>query len=305
MSAGATSTASGSMVASPLHPHVGRHLGRARCGRQPGPSGKDVDVRLQILLGRPDVEPVCVTAEAVQQPGPRKQARERLALDRDVETRRDPVEERRLENVRTRVDPVARGLARRWLLDERDHTAVGGRRHDTERARVVDLRQRDRGFRALLDVEANHVAEVQLGEHVAVADDDSLVDPLGREPDRARGAERLVLDRVADPHVAEHVVAGRAAREQGVERIRQIAHREHDVVHAVRRQPLELAREVRLVRDRQQRLRRGEREWPEPRALPTDEDDGLHGFLVVGVVAAALVVGVVAVAGAVEPLVMG
>ena len=116
-------------------------------------------------------------------------------------------QERRLEHVGAGVDPVARRLARRGLLDERDDAAVGLGRHDAERARVVDLGERDRGLRAVLVVEAHHRVEIEVGEDVAVADDDALVDALGREADRAGGAERLVLDRVAQDDVAEHVVA--------------------------------------------------------------------------------------------------
>ena len=117
-------------------------------------------------------------------------------------------QERRLEHVGAGVDPVARRLAGRGLLDERDHAAVGLGGHDAEHARVFDLGERDRRFGAVLVVEADHRVEVEPGEDVAVADDDPLVDPFGREPDRAGGAERLVLDRVAQDDVAEHVVAG-------------------------------------------------------------------------------------------------
>ena len=78
--------------------------------------------------------------------------------------------------------------------------------------------------------------------------------PVGREADRARGAERLVLDRVAQPHAAERVLAGLVA-EVLVERVGEVAHREHDLVDAVLGEPDELALEERLVRDRQQRLR--------------------------------------------------
>ena len=116
--------------------------------------------------------------------------------------------------------------------------------------RILDLRERDRRLRAALVVEAHHRAEVEVGEHVAVADDEPLVDPFGREPDRAGGAERLVLDGVADLDVAEDVLAGAVVREVRVERVRQVAHREHDLVDAVPGEPPELALEERLVRDR-------------------------------------------------------
>ena len=63
-----------------------------------------------------------------------------------------------------------------------------------------------------------------------------------------------------------------------VERVGQVAHRQHDLVDAVRGEPGELTLEERLVRDRQQRLRRRERQRPQPRSLAADEDDRFHGF---------------------------
>ena len=78
--------------------------------------------------------------------------------------------------------------------------------HDAERGRVLDLGERDRRLGAPLVVERDERAEVEVGEHVAVADEQPLVDALGREADAARGAERLVLDDEAQLHVAEAVV---------------------------------------------------------------------------------------------------
>ncbi len=135
--------------------------------------------------------------------------------------------------------------------------------------------------------------------------------PFGREADGARGAERFVLDRVAQHDVAELVVAVAVGLEVPVERVGEISHRQHDLVDAVRGEPGELAFEVRLVRDRQQRLRSRERQRPQPRAFAADEDDGFHGFevgvaAVVGLVTGAVVplagAAVVAVAGRVVPV---
>ena len=61
-----------------------------------------------------------------------------------------------------------------------------------------------------------------------------------------------------------------------VERVGEVAHREHDLVDTVVGEPDELALEERLVRDRQQRLRGRERQRPQPCPLSADEDDGLH-----------------------------
>ena len=144
-------------------------------------------------------------------------------------------------------------------------------------------------------MEREHGAEVELGEHVAVAHHEALVDAVGGEANTARGTEWLLLDRIAQPHVAEPVV-----REVLADRVGEIAHREDDLVDAVCRQPRELPLEERHVRDRQQRLRHAVGERPKARALAPDEDDRLHGLVVVGVVLVAEVVGgavVVAVPG--------
>ena len=88
-----------------------------------------------------------------------------------------------------------------------------------------------------------------------------------------------------------------------LERVGEIPEREHDLVDAVVREPGELALEERLVRDRQQRLRRGVGEGtsrvPSPPTRTTaftarGSRDAGHGVDVVGaVVTGAVVVGVV------------
>ena len=84
--------------------------------------------------------------------------------------------------------------------------------------------------RPVLVVERTMRREIESGEHVAVADDEALVDArvLGGEADAAGGAERLVLDRVAQLHVAEAT-----AREVRDERVGEVAQRQHDLVDAV------------------------------------------------------------------------
>ena len=119
---------------------------------------------------------------------------------------------------------------------------------------------------------ATNAREIEVGEHVAVAHDQALVDALGREADAARGPERLVLDDEAQLHVAVALVG-----EVLGERVGQVAEREHRLVDAVRREPVELALHERDVRDREQRLRRRVGERPQPGARAADEDDGLHG----------------------------
>src|SRR5947207_3247181 len=144
--------------------------------------------------------------------------------------------------------------------------------------------------RASLIVKAHHRVEIETREHVAVAHDDPLFDSFRRESDRTCGSERFLLDDIAQDDVAEHVVARLVGGEVPVERVRQVAHRQHDLVDAVRRQPGELPFQVRLIRDGQQRLRGREGQRPQPGSLAPDEDDRFHGFDV----AVVAVVGVVA-----------
>ena len=62
----------------------------------------DVELRLQVRLGRARVEPVGAAVVEREQPAVRDQRRERLALDRHAATGVDAVEHRRLEHVQCR-----------------------------------------------------------------------------------------------------------------------------------------------------------------------------------------------------------
>ena len=102
-----------------------------------------VAVRLEIRLGRADVEPV------PRQRDPEHGAfvgepREDLALDRDGATRRDEVEHLGLEHVEAGVDEVGVDLLRPRLLEERLDATVRGRPHEPVAARVGDRREQDR-----------------------------------------------------------------------------------------------------------------------------------------------------------------
>ena len=276
-----------------LHPHAGRDLACAGRGRVRQPAAP---ARRRAPRG---TSRAFRCRASTRRSGSRTAARARASMRGNVSRSTDTlrrggirVEERRLEHVRAGVDPVARRLAGRGLLDERDHAAVGLGRHDAERARVVDLRERDRRLRAVLVVEAHHRVEIEAGEHVAVAHDDALVDARRpRSGSRRRSRAARPRPRSATTMSPNTSWPEPSWREVLVERVGQVAHRQHDLVDAVRREPRELAFEVRLVRDRQQRLRRRERQRPEPGSLAPDEDDRFHGF---DVVVVAAVVGVVA-----------
>ena len=70
--------------------------------------------------------------------------------------------------------------------------------HDAERRRVVDGDQVDRRLGSVLPMEVDERGDVEVGQHVAVGDDERVVDAaeVGGEVDRAGGVERLRLDRV-------------------------------------------------------------------------------------------------------------
>ena len=257
-----------------LGPHAVADVGRVR-DREAEPTARYVALRLEELLRRSDVEPVRGRLHRVEPARRLEHAREGLALDRHVEPGRDRVHELGLEHVGPRVDPVGRRLPGRRLLDERDDFAVGARRHDAEGGRVADLGQRDRRGRITRRVERHERVEVEVGEHVPVAHEHPLVDALGREPDAAGGAERLVLDDEAELDVPQAVV-----REVLLEGLGQVAERQHDLVDAVRAEPRQLPFEERDVGDREQRLRGREGQGAEAGALPPDEDDRLHGVVV-------------------------
>ena len=107
------------------------------------------------------------------------------------------------------------------LLDERLHPAVVVGGHHAERRRVVDLGQGDGalGPGPVPVVEGHQGAEVEVGEDVAVDDDEALVDAGlgGGEADGAGGVERLGLDGVVEADAGAHAVgvARRGRRRAG------------------------------------------------------------------------------------------
>ena len=142
------------------------------------------------------------------------------------------------------------------------------------RRRVVHRRQHDRRARFPLAVKRQHRRQVHRRQHVAVEHDDRLAVRLaGGELDGAAGAERRRLDDVAQLHaevgpVAEHLL----------DAPRLIVEAQDDLVD-LRHLPeqVDLVPQKRPVEDRHDRFRRVERQRPQPRALPSGEQNGLHG----------------------------
>ena len=141
------------------------------------------------------------------------QALEGVTLDRHPGGRRDPVEHARLEHVRPGVDQVARFGPGCRLLDEAPDASVVVELDDTERRWIVDPDEVQRGLGAESAVGGDEGADVEIGQHVTVGDDERVVDAggLGREPDRSGGVERLGLDGVASTPTSPQRPSGNAS----------------------------------------------------------------------------------------------
>ena len=113
--------------------------------------------------------------------------------------------------------------------------------------------------------------EVEVGQHVAVEHEEALVEQrLGLLERPARAARLGLLDE------AQAQPVGRAVAQHVADARGQEPARHDDVVDAVRPQPLEHVGDEGPVDERDDGLRDGRRQRPQPRALPADEDDGLH-----------------------------
>ena len=118
---------------------------------------------------------------------------------------------------------------------------------------------------------AYQLGEVDVREHVAVHHDRAVVEQVERVAHGAAGAERSVLDRVADLDAERAAVA-----EDGLDPLGPIGHRKDHVAHAGARQQVELVAQERPVDDRHDGLGEAERQGTEPRALTAREDDRSH-----------------------------
>ena len=115
-------------------------------------------------------------------------------------------------------------------------------------------------------------AQIELGQHVAVEDDDRFGELVAGVLDRARGAERGWLDDVANLDADLGSVA-----EDLLDAPRLVVEAQDDFVdlgHLL--EQVELVVEERPVENGHDRLRRMNRERPESRALAPGEEDRLH-----------------------------
>src|SRR4029077_15974737 len=139
-------------------------------------------------LGRADVDPVAPIDVRDERLAPLDERRKEAPLDGPGHVLRNAVERFGLEDVDAGVDRVARDLVGVRLLEKPHDVAVRIRFDEPVRARVLDRRQNDRRFCLTLPMQLYYGTKVYLREHVAVEDDDRVVQRLAGVADGATGA---------------------------------------------------------------------------------------------------------------------
>ena len=129
--------------------------------------------------------------------------------------------------------------------------------------------------------------DIEVGDDVAVDDDERVVDPgvFRREPDRAGGVEWFGFHGVVESRTMAMAIQERLQERLGLE-----AERQGHVGDATLDEAPDEAGDHRLVTDREHRLRNVVRERPHPGAEPADEHDRAHQGVDVAVGAATVVV---------------
>ena len=140
------------------------------------------------------------------------------------------------------------------------------------RRRVVDRRQHDGGLGPTLPVQAQDRGQIDLRQDVPVEHDDRIGQRLARIPDRSTRAERRRLDDVADldagiAAITEHLLDAAWLVIEAEDHLVDVGHLLQQVDLVVKEWPLE---------NRDDRLRRVQRERAQARAFAPGEQDGLH-----------------------------
>ncbi len=154
----------------------------------------------------------------------------------------------RIEQVRTRVDVAGHQEFR--LLSELLHPSIGSGHDETERARVVDVVQRDRDVGCLLAVQRHHRRQIQVGEDVTVEGEEGLVtESVEGVDDGAAGAQGFIL---GDPRDGRFTATRVDERLEG--RL-EVWRRQDHLVDAVASEVVQHVVQRPSVHERQQRLR--------------------------------------------------
>jgi hypothetical protein len=228
-----------------------------------------VEMRLQVLLGRSEIQPVRLGEVSVDRSAARDHGREDLSLDRELAIRAPGAEGGRVEDVRSGVDVPGDRID--GLLQELDDAAPFVPRDQPERASVLDVVQRDRDDGVVLPVSREHPGEIEVRQDVSVHGEERIVpDRAERVDDRPAGSERRGLRDPGDGRVALPCL------DERMERLLEVRRRQDHLVDAVTGEVVQDVVQDGTVDERQQLLlhRLGER--TQPRAEPADEDDRLH-----------------------------
>src|SRR5260221_7868201 len=230
---------------------------------------------LHVLGLGSDVDPVALLDVRDKRLAALDERREEAPLDGPRRVFRDAVERVGLEDVDPGVDRVARDLVFPRLLQEPMDVAGAVGLARAVRARVARRRQHDRRLRLALAVKPQHGREIHLRQDVAVEDDDRFGERVPRVADGAAGAERHRLDDIPDADAESFPLA-----ENLLDAARLVVETEDDLVD-LRDLPqeIDLVVQERPVQDRHDRLGRVDRQRPQPRALSSGEQDGLHDNL--------------------------
>ena len=120
---------------------------------------KNVEIGLQVRIGKSRIEPVGVVGHGVEHAGGSERG-EGVAFNTDPSGGRNSVQHARFKDVRSGVDEIGRRLARRRLFHERDHSALGRGWHHAKARRVLDRMKRNGRFTALRSVKGQKLGDV-------------------------------------------------------------------------------------------------------------------------------------------------
>ena len=149
---------------------------------------------------------------------------------------------------------------------------VGIRFDEPVGARVLDRGQDDGRLRLALAVEPQHGREIDLGQHVAVEDDDRFGQLVARIADRAAGAERHRFD-----DIPEAEAEALALPEDLLDAPRLVVEAQDGLVDLGHLpEQIDLVVQKRPVEDRDDGLRSMDGQRPQARAFAAGEQDGFH-----------------------------
>lgn len=246
---------------------VGFVVGDEGLGLVLGQGGQVQAGAAQEVLGLAHVHPEALEVERVELVV-LADGREGLLLDRGG-PQLDALEDRRVEDVDARVDPVADELDR--LLDEPvDAGGVAGLvDDDAVLAGLLDLGHDDGALVPVGGVEVGQLPEGVLADDVRVEDEERLVVPaedLLGELQGARGAQGFGLDRERDLDVVPLLVLLQGPGHD----LRAIVNRQDNVRDAGGRQGLDLVQDHGSVGELDEGFREGEGERSQSGAEATD-----------------------------------